>query len=424
MRAPAPAALPCTGAGTGVDARARVCARPQSGTPPPEEDEGGGKKKAKKAATAPWPLIPAKKEREEPENESLFFTLCKKKLGEEGTVLVLRKCPMRCHFQVVEIQGVAQPKGEAVAVGAEARKKLLERWQAQLKKHPKEPKPTLPAEDAEGGPLVNFLAGACVAVRLDRLEAVKKRKEVTGRAANKRFEEHELITSLKLCSNKDDLAAKFAVKMQGLENQVYDEKPGHATRGQVKYALQTCEFSKEGAVSMLFSPQGEKLLKPKTEYILERLGLDTGLGYPSTQLIERLLVKSNYDEVRRQPATHACPRLPARLACPRWRLPPAPAARRPRAERLPSPSALRPPPSALRPPPSALAEPFRGHVRPAGRCDGRPEEALQARHRDAGRDCGGGGGGGDADARTVRPLRLRQAGDGGGRAARGGPLHG
>ena len=73
-------------------------------------------------------------------------------------LLRLRKLPMRCHFQVIELLGKPVPQGEVQALaGQEAFKKCQERWAAQVKKNLKDPRPDIPADDTEGGPLVNML---------------------------------------------------------------------------------------------------------------------------------------------------------------------------------------------------------------------------------------------------------------------------
>lgn len=274
----------------------------QEKNPPPEEEEADKKgaaarAKAKKAAV-PWPIIPAHPDAAE--ERSMFFELCRPPIkplpGQEPAtppkppMLRLRKLKMRCHFQVIEMQGTPITPGEVQALtGHDNFKKLQERWQAQIKKNMKDPRVDLPAEDTEGGPLVNLLVNRCVAVRADRLDSLKKRKEVTSRAANKRFPEEDLERALLITNNNDGEAAKTLVKMQGLENTVLDRRAGHATRASVRYALQTCAFDGDQAEWMLKNQ--EKLLKQKVDYIWERRGLETGLGYPSRQHLERLMVQ-------------------------------------------------------------------------------------------------------------------------------------
>ena len=276
----------------------------QEKLPPAEEEEtdkkgAAARAKAKKAAT-PWPLVAAQTDPPPDEDRSIFFEMCKPPMkalpGQDPATLPpppllrLRKLPMRCHFQVIELLGKPVPQGEVQALaGQEAFKKCQERWAAQVKKNLKDPRPDIPADDAEGGPLVNMLVRRCVQVRPDRLENLRKRKEVTGRAANKRFPEEDLDRALLICNNNDADAAKMLVKMQGLENTVLDRRAGHATRMSVRYALQTCNFDGDQAEWMLKNQ--EKLLKQKVDYIWERRGLETGLGYPTRQQLERLLVQ-------------------------------------------------------------------------------------------------------------------------------------
>ena len=144
----------------------------------------------------------------------MFFELCRPPIkplpGQEPAtppkppMLRLRKLKMRCHFQVIEMQGTPITPGEVQALtGHDNFKKLQERWQAQIKKNMKDPRVDLPAEDSEGGPLVNLLVNRCEAVRADRLDSLKKRNEVTSRAANKRFPEEDLERALLITNNND-----------------------------------------------------------------------------------------------------------------------------------------------------------------------------------------------------------------------------
>ena len=134
---------------------------------------------------------------------------------------------------------------------------------------------------------------SCCSCSLPRAPSRLLLAQVTGRAANKRFPEEDLDRALLLSSNSDGDAAKLLVKMQGLENTVLDRRQGHATRASVRYALQTCEFDGDQAEWMLKNQ--EKLLKQKVDYIWERRGIPSGLGYPSQQELERLLVNALSD---------------------------------------------------------------------------------------------------------------------------------
>ena len=79
--------------------------------------------------------------------------------------------------------------------------------------------------------------------------------------------------------NDDGEAAKFLVKMQGMENNVIDKRAGHATRAMTRNALRTCEFDEEHAEWML--KNSDKLLKKSAEEILKSIengqGIKTGL---------------------------------------------------------------------------------------------------------------------------------------------------
>lgn len=283
----------------------------QDKAPPSAEDEAEKEKtrggRAKKGPV-PWQLVPANPAPDE--TYPLFFCLTKpprKALPDEANppkppLMRLRKLPMKCHFQVIELFGKPVPSGEALLLHEPPLlKKLQDRWATCIKKNPKDPKfdgaggsPLLPPDESEGGPLVNHLAGSCVAVRLDRLDSLKKRKEVTSRAANKRFAEEDMHIALKMCNNNDQEAAKLLVRMFSAVNTVLDRRQGHSTRAQVTYALQTVEYDPDAAEFMLKNQ--EKVLKQKTDFISEKLGLESGLGYPSRQELERMLVASQLNE--------------------------------------------------------------------------------------------------------------------------------
>ena len=167
----------------------------QGKVPPVEEEDPNAKKgplsRAKKSAV-PWPLVPANPDAIE--NKPMVFDLAKPPMralpGQPEPpppLLRLRKLPLRCHYQVLELLGKPVPQGETQALtGSDVYKKLKDRWEAQIKKNPKDPNPVqlgIPPEDAEGGPLVNLLLRKCVCIRVDRLESLKKRKEVSKGAA-------------------------------------------------------------------------------------------------------------------------------------------------------------------------------------------------------------------------------------------------
>ena len=77
--------------------------------PQAETDDGGAATKRRpKKGIVPWQLVPAAPATE---TEPAFFKLAMRPLGAEGTLLVLRKIPLRAHFQVVELLGKPLPKG-------------------------------------------------------------------------------------------------------------------------------------------------------------------------------------------------------------------------------------------------------------------------------------------------------------------------
>jgi len=265
---------------------------------PPAEDDAASKNKAKKAKVS-LPVVPADPAADE--KQPVFFVLArppaKPPPGEapQKRLLALRRIPQRCHYQVVAIKDVPLPVGEVVGVTtSEAQAKLGTRWQAVVKKFPKDPAPDLPADDADGGPLINLLLGSTVAVRADRLENLNKRKEVTQRTGNKKFEDGDKITAMLAESNDDAAAVKRLVKMQSSVNNVLDRRGGHATRAMVVYALDTCEYDVDHAEWMLKNQ--DKLLKRLVDKLYEQRGLATGIGYPRRQDLERMLVYKRADE--------------------------------------------------------------------------------------------------------------------------------
>ena len=278
----------------------------QEKVPPAEAEDTKSKGRGKKGAV-PWALVPA--DPAATETHPIFFDLAKPQPrpppGQEAPplrMLGLKKLPMRCQYQVVELCGNTLPVGEAIAVtGKDELKKLGDRFQAMVRKYPKDPMPQLPMDDAEGGPLVNHLVRpsgiGTVAVRPDRFEMLRKRKEVTQRTGPKKFSEEDMEFAMLVKGNDDGEAAKFLVKMQGMENNVIDKRAGHATRAMTRNALRTCEFDEEHAEWML--KNSDKLLKKSAEEVLKSIengqGIKTGLGYPSRMELERLLVYKRCD---------------------------------------------------------------------------------------------------------------------------------
>ena len=258
-------------------------------------------KKAKSGAgrakkpSVPWPLVPSKVLGDGEidglvtEKQPIFFLMARPQPrappGAEPPkpkLMQLKKLPQRCHYQVCSVLGTDLPTGEAVAVSeAAALKKLSERWAAMLKKYPKDPQPVLPGEDSDGGPMVNLLVQKTLAVRNDRLENLKKRKEVTQKTGNKKFPEADLYRAMLQCHNDDSDAAKLLTRMQANENTVLDRRKGHATRDMVRYALQTCDNDADMAEYML--KHQEKKLSKHTDNIFAQRGM-SAIGYPSRQV--------------------------------------------------------------------------------------------------------------------------------------------
>ena len=137
-----------------VSPRLRVTAEK---VPPAEAEDTKSKGRGKRGAV-PWALVPA--DPAATETHPIFFDLAKPQPrpppGQEALpfgMLGLKKLPMRCQYQVVELCGNTLPVGEAIAVtGKDELKKLGDRFQAMVRKYPKDPMPQLPMDDAEGGP--------------------------------------------------------------------------------------------------------------------------------------------------------------------------------------------------------------------------------------------------------------------------------
>jgi len=275
----------------------------QDKMPPPEEEEekSPNPKLKKKKTGAPWPLIPAAPT--EDDYNSMFFHLAKTRL-EGGGMMVVRKLPGRCHFAVCELLGVKVPRGEVLALSnrPEVFSKLKGRWDTMLKKYARDPRPdqlvghnkTVTMCTDENEPVVNTLLAMTVVYDPNKLEALKKKKEVAQRAANKRFPEEDLHYALKMKNNDTAEAAKLLVKMSSDVNNTLDKRQGHSTRAGVRYALQTCEWNEEDALWMLKNQ--DKLVKQKYDLIFEKLGTENGLGYPTKMELERKIVKTKGEE--------------------------------------------------------------------------------------------------------------------------------
>ena len=116
---------------------------------------------------------------------------------------------------------------------------------------------------------------------------------MAGRAKAKAFPPEDLEIALLRSNNSIDAAAKGLIDMGRAENNVTDKRKGYSTRAQVRYVLQTCRFNEDLALWML---NNEKEMSRKTEFITKRTGLDAGLGFPTKQDIERLLVDKQGEE--------------------------------------------------------------------------------------------------------------------------------
>ena len=146
-----------------------------------------------------------------------------------------------------------------------------------------------------------------VAVNKEKMEILRKKKEVAGRAANKRFPEEDLDLAMKMKLNDPSAAATMLLEMGRCENNTLDKRTGHSTRMQVREALQTTEFDEEAALWYLKNrdpPDADvkqttrnvKVMNAKYDYISQRLGTASGLGYPTRMEVERLLVTHRGEE--------------------------------------------------------------------------------------------------------------------------------
>jgi len=146
-------------------------------------------------------------------------------------------------------------------------------------------------DEATGQPLLNLLADRTLARQDAKFDALKKRKEVFG--SRTKYLDEDIERALLLGDNDVDKAVKELQGMKRAEDNLVSKRGGHATRAQVRYALQTCHFSEDDAEYMLVH---EKEITRSLGFISERLGTETGLGYPTTPELQLLLVKAAGNE--------------------------------------------------------------------------------------------------------------------------------
>jgi len=237
--------------------------------------------------TTPWPHVAAADSASE--EHPLFFELCKYK----RPLLALSKIANRCHFRVTEINGRSVPKGEVVTPphdDMQKRTRLQERYHSLLKRFSTDPSHGL-QDEPTGMPLINELMGRHIATREDKIDAVKKRKEIAG--SRSKFLDEDVERALLLGENDIEKAVKLLQAMKRSEDNLVQKRQGHATRAQVRYALQTCSYDEEEAEFMLLN---EKDMARDVSFITGRLGTMSGLGYPTTAEIQLLLVKNQGHE--------------------------------------------------------------------------------------------------------------------------------
>ena len=168
------------------------------------------------------------------EDHPLFLELAKF----ARPLLGLRKLPNRCYFVVAELNGKKLSRGEIVTpADAHSVAKLGDRYKTLLATFKKDPKPDLPEEDGPAGePLLNLLCGRAVSCRPDRLEAMRKRKEVFS--SRVKYVDGDLRRALLLGENDVDKAVRALQGMKRSEDNLVSKRGGHATRAGVRHALQ------------------------------------------------------------------------------------------------------------------------------------------------------------------------------------------
>ena len=238
----------------------------------------------------------------------LFFELAKR----SSSLLTLRKLPKRCHFLVVEVLGTKQPRGEVLPeLDAEATQGAGERYAALHKSRytaksnarvkapagtvfevPGESMVALPDEGGpQGRPMINQLLDRCVLHRPEMLDAMKKRKEVFG--ARTKPPEEDLLRSLLWAENSVEKGVRNLQNLRRNEDNLVTKRGGHSTRAQVRYALHVCAGDEEA--SAFFLTYGKEVAR-NADFIAERRGLASGLGFPTRQEIEKQLVLAKNEE--------------------------------------------------------------------------------------------------------------------------------
>ena len=127
--------------------------------------------------------------------------------------------------------------------------------------------------------------------RIDRMEALKKRKEVFGSRA--KFPEEDLQKALCVGKNEVDAAVRALQSMKRCEDNLVSKRGGHATRAQVRYALKVCDINEQDAEYLLVN---EKDMVRQVTFITDRLGRETGLGHPTLAELQFMLVKEGGSE--------------------------------------------------------------------------------------------------------------------------------
>ena len=171
-----------------------------------------------------------------------------------------------------------------------------ERWAALLQAHSggrgcaSAPAVTL---ETKGELLINALLGRCEVARPELVERFKRRKEVHRKGM--KTEDEDLESALTATGNPTNIdeAVRRLQQMRNAENNLVSKRAGHSTRLHVRHALKVTGFNESSALWLL---QQQKDVERNIELITKRLGLTTGLGWPSRDKLEAVLTKCENEE--------------------------------------------------------------------------------------------------------------------------------
>ena len=204
---------------------------------------------------------------------------------------------------MLEVLGVKQPRGELVpqseadddyaaryASVYQARYTAKLRVAAPVGTAFQVPGPLVALPDEagpEGAPLVNQLLGRFVVHRADKLDALAKKPRRSKVAPE------DLLRAISMANNNVDAAVRALQMLKRDEDALVTKLAGASTRSQVRYALHVCAGDDKKAAYML---KFAKDIARNADFIYERRGLQSGLGYPTRQVIEAQLVADDNEE--------------------------------------------------------------------------------------------------------------------------------